>query len=90
MIKQLQENARAYKTSTDPVTKEVYFELMQRLRGELGMTAAGGGDGDGDGDKAAAGDGDGKGDEAATGDGDGDDAAAGDGDEAADSDDATE
>ena len=40
MMKQLAENDRAYKSATDPITKGLYFELMRRLRDQLGMTAA--------------------------------------------------
>ena len=47
----------AYAAATDPVTKAVHWDIIQRLRGQLGMTevaapAEATGDGDGDSDDA--------------------------------------
>ena len=41
LMKQLQYNCRFYESATDPITKLIYYELMCRIREELGLTGPG-------------------------------------------------
>ena len=41
LMKQLQDNCRFYESATDPVTKAIYYELMCRIREDLGLTGPG-------------------------------------------------
>ncbi|XP_042051330.1 uncharacterized protein LOC121796573 [Salvia splendens] len=36
LMKQLQDNCRFYETATDPITKEIYYALMCRIKEQLG------------------------------------------------------
>ena len=40
LMKQLQENCRFYESATDPVTKAIYYELMCRIREDLGWSGS--------------------------------------------------
>ncbi|XP_047961830.1 uncharacterized protein LOC125206633 [Salvia hispanica] len=40
LMKQLQENYRFYESATDPITKAIYYELMCRIREDLGLTGS--------------------------------------------------
>ena len=40
LMKQLQDNCRFYESATDPITKAIYYELMCRIREDLGWSGS--------------------------------------------------